>query len=120
MLGFSADVWLGLYDKPEYVAEVGVEFGIKTASEKAEDATRIRTELDEKMTRVVGTLEKAVTANEAKRVYGTLAREIEVHRKAADAKGDTEHAKYLSGRLRRLNQIKEERIKALSEQEHSA
>ncbi|EAZ4876734.1 exodeoxyribonuclease VIII [Salmonella enterica] len=120
MLGFSADVWLGMYDKPEYVAEVGVEFGIKTASEKAEDTTRLRTELDEKMTRVAGTIEKAVTANEANKIYGTLAREIEVHRKAADAKGDTEHAKYLSGRLRRLNQIKEERIKALGEQEHSA
>lgn len=37
MLGFSADVWLGMYDRPEYVAEVGVEFGIKTASAKAED-----------------------------------------------------------------------------------
>lgn len=120
MLGFSADVWLGLYDKPEYVAEVGVEFGIKTASEKAEDTTRLRTELDEKMTRVAGTIESAVTANEAKKVFDTLAREIEIHRKSAEATGDGEHAKYLSGRLRRLNQIKDERIKALNEQEYSA
>ncbi|EBI3714122.1 exodeoxyribonuclease VIII [Salmonella enterica] len=120
MLGFSADVWLGLYDKPEYVAEVGIEFGLKTASDKAEDVTRLRTELDEKMTRVASTIESAVTANEAKKVFDTLAREIEIHRKSAEATGDGEHAKYLSGRLRRLNQIKDERIKALNEQEHSA
>ncbi|EDW2260598.1 exodeoxyribonuclease VIII [Salmonella enterica subsp. enterica] len=120
MLGFSADVWLGLYDKPEYVAEVGIEFGLKTASDKAEDVTRLRTELDEKMTRVASTIESAVTANEAKKVFDTLAREVEIHRKAAEGKGDAEHAKYLSGRLRRLNQIKDERIKTLNEQQEQA
>lgn len=120
MLGFSADVWLGLYDKPEYVAEVGIEFGLKTASDKAEDVTRLRTELDEKMTRVASTIESAVTANEAKKVFDTLAREVEIHRKAAEGKGDTEHAKYLSGRLRRLSQIKDERIKTLNEQQEQA
>lgn len=120
MLGFSADVWLGMYDRPEYVAEVGVEFGIKTASAKAEDTTRLRTELDEKMTRVAGTIESAVTPNEAKKTYDTLAREVEVHRKAAETKGDGEHTKYLSGRLRRLNQIKDDRIKALNEQQEQA
>ncbi|HEY4437645.1 MAG TPA: exodeoxyribonuclease VIII [Lelliottia sp.] len=121
MLGFSADVWLGMYDKPEYVAEVGVEFGIKTASEKAEDTTRLRNELDEKLTRVANTIETSVSTNEAKKVFDTIAREVEVHRKAADAKGDTEHAKYLAGRLRRLSQIKDQRIKTLTEnQEQSA
>ncbi|HDA4097116.1 TPA: exodeoxyribonuclease VIII [Salmonella enterica subsp. enterica serovar Mokola] len=120
MLGFSADVWLGLYDKPEYVAEVGIEFGLKTASDKAEDVTRLRTELDEKMTRVASTIESAVTANEAKKVFDTLAREVEIHRKAAEGKGYNEHAKYLSGRLRRLNQIKDERIKTLNEQQEQA
>lgn len=115
MLGFSADIWLGMYDRPEYVAEVGVEFGIKTASEKAEDFTRLREELDEKLTRVSNTIKNAVNTNEAKKVFDTLAREVEVHRKAAEAKGDTEHARYLSGRIRRLSQIKDERIKALSE-----
>ncbi|MDZ7320715.1 exodeoxyribonuclease VIII [Kosakonia sacchari] len=121
LLGFSADVWLGLYDLPEYQAENNVEFAIKHASEKAEDVTRLRTELDEKLTRIANTLEKAVSPNEAKKVFDTLAREVEVHRKAAEAKGDNEHAKYLSGRMRRLCQIKEQRIKALAEtQEQSA
>lgn len=113
-LGFSADVWLGLFDSPEYQAENKVEFAIKNASDKAEDVTRLREELDEKMTRVAATIEKSVSTNEAKKVYGTLAREVDTHRKAAEAKGDTEHARYLSGRLRRLNQIKDQRIKELT------
>lgn len=121
LLGFSADVWLGLYDQAEYKQENATEFAIKNASEKAEDVTRLRNELDEKLTRVANTIEHAVSTNEAKKVFDTLAREIEVHRKAAEAKGDTEHAKYLSGRLRRLTQIKDQRIKTLTEnQEQSA
>ncbi|MDH1321151.1 exodeoxyribonuclease VIII [Enterobacter bugandensis] len=121
LLGFSADVWLGLYDQAEYKQENATEFAIKNASEKAEDVTRLRNELDEKLTRVANTIEHAVSTNEAKKVFDTLAREVEVHRKAAEAKGDTEHAKYLSGRLRRLTQIKDQRIKTLTEnQEQSA
>ncbi|WP_407226162.1 exodeoxyribonuclease VIII [Enterobacter sp. CPE_E1241] len=121
LLGFSADVWLGLYDLPEYQAENITEFAIKNASDKAEDVTRLRNELDEKLTRVANTIENAVSTNEAKKVFDTLAREVEVHRKAAEAKGDQEHAKYLSGRLRRLSQIKDQRIKTLTEnQEQSA
>lgn len=115
LLGFSADVWLGLYDLPEYQAENTTEFAIKNASDKAEDVTRLRNELDEKLTRVANTIENAVSTNEAKKVFDTLAREVEVHRKAAEAKGDGEHAKYLSGRLRRLSQIKDQRIKTLTE-----
>lgn len=121
LLGFSADVWLGLYDQAEYKQENATEFAIKNASEKAEDVSRLRNELDEKLTRVANTIENAVSPNEAKKVFDTLAREVEVHRKAAEAKGDSEHAKYLSGRLRRLSQIKDQRINTLTEnQEQSA
>ena len=121
LLGFSADVWLGLYDQAEYKQENATEFAIKNASDKAEDVSRLRNELDEKLTRVANTIENAVSPNEAKKVFDTLAREVEVHRKAADAKGDTEHAKYLSGRLRRLSQIKDQRICTLTaNQEQSA
>ncbi|MBL0907845.1 exodeoxyribonuclease VIII-like protein [Pectobacterium carotovorum] len=114
LLGFSADVWLGMHDNPEYAVENAIEFQIKNASDRAEDTVRLRTELDEKLTKNAATLEKAVSVNEVNKVFGTIARELEVHRKNAEAKGDTEHAKYLSGRLRRLNQIKDERIAALN------
>ncbi|RRO02414.1 exodeoxyribonuclease VIII-like protein [Pectobacterium aquaticum] len=114
LLGFSADVWLGMHDNPEYAIENAIEFQIKNASDRAEDTVRLRTELDEKFTKNAATLEKAVNVNEVNKVFGTIARELEVHRKNAEAKGDTEHARYLAGRLRRLNQIKDERISALN------
>ncbi|EPU0316297.1 TPA: exodeoxyribonuclease VIII [Klebsiella aerogenes] len=120
LLGFSADVWLGLYDTPEYQIENKQEFDIKNASDKAEDVTRLRNELDEKMSRVANTMEKGVTPNEVKKTFDTIAREVEVHRKAAEAKGDLDHAKYLSGRLRRLAQIKDKRVTELTNQEQSA
>ncbi|CAI1876548.1 Uncharacterised protein [Serratia fonticola] len=116
-LGFSADVFLGLYDDVNYREENDAEFALKNASEKAEGVTRLREELDEKLTKVAETISKAVTVNEANKVHASIAREVDAHRKAFEAKGDTEHAKYLAGRLRRLTPLKDERIKALSSSE---
>ncbi|MEG9670581.1 hypothetical protein V6X57_14210 [Serratia bockelmannii] len=113
-LGFSADVFLGLYDDLTYRQENDAEFALKNASEKAEGVTRMREELDEHLAKVAETLKGAVTANEATKVHGSVAREIEAHRKAADGKGDKEFAQYLAGRLRRLTALKDERIAALT------
>ncbi|XGJ93487.1 hypothetical protein AB6T09_10790 [Serratia marcescens] len=116
MLGFSADVFLGWHDLPEYREENATEFAIRNASDKAEDVTRLREELDEKLAKVADTITSAVTVNEASKVHASIAREVETHRKAAEAKGDADHAKYLAGRLRRLTALKDERIAALSEE----
>ncbi len=118
-LGFSADVFLGLYDDLTYRQENDAEFALKNASEKAEGVTRMREELDEHLAKVAETLKGAVTANEATKVHGSVAREIEAHRKAADGKGDKEFAQYLAGRLRRLTALKYERIAALTEEKAS-
>lgn len=118
-LGFSADVFLGLYDDLTYRQENDAEFALKNASEKAEGVTRMREELDEHLAKVAETLKGAVTANEATKVHGSVAREIESHRKAADGKGDKEFAQYLAGRLRRLTALKDERIAALTEEKAS-
>lgn len=118
-LGFSADVFLGLYDDLTYRQENDAEFALKNASEKAEGVTRMREELDEHLAKVAETLKGAVTANEATKVHGSVAREIEAHRKAADGKGDKEFAQYLAGRLRRLTTLKDERIAALTEEKAS-
>ncbi|MEL5245048.1 MULTISPECIES: hypothetical protein [Serratia] len=118
-LGFSADVFLGLYDDLTYRQENDAEFALKNASEKAEGVTRMREELDEHLAKVAETLKGAITANEATKVHGSVAREIEAHRKAADGKGDKEFAQYLAGRLRRLTALKDERIAALSEEKAS-
>ena len=119
MLGFSADVFLGWHDMPEYREENATEFAIRNASDKAEDVTRLREELDEKLAKVADTITSAVTVNEAIKVHASIAREVETHRKAAEAKGDADHAKYLAGRLRRLTALKDERIATLSEEKAS-
>ncbi|MGO0297914.1 hypothetical protein ACTMMZ_15680 [Escherichia coli] len=77
-------------------------------------ATRLREELDERLSGVAKTLAAAVTPNEVNKVYGLIAREVEVHRKAAESKGDKEYSTYLGSRLRRLNEIKTERLAALA------
>ncbi|RNM07737.1 exodeoxyribonuclease VIII-like protein [Dickeya undicola] len=116
-LGFSADVYTGLFDDSEYITENKIEFDIKAASDKAEDTVRLRSELDAKLSRVAETIKSAVSENETTKVYGIIAREVEVHRKNAEANGDSDHAKYLSGRLRRLNDLKDARIAALKTNE---
>ncbi|MEQ6968587.1 exodeoxyribonuclease VIII-like protein, partial [Pectobacterium polaris] len=116
-LGFSADVYMGLFDDGEYAHKNEAEFGIKNASDKAEDVVRLRAELDEKFTKNAATMEAAVSIIELNKIHGTIAREMETHRKNAEAIGDGEYERYLSGRLRRLNEIKEGRAKALKANE---
>ncbi|EAX7048780.1 hypothetical protein BKJ40_04090 [Salmonella enterica] len=119
-LGFCADIFMGLYDNQEYRQKNKAEFALKNASENAEDAARVRQELDNKLTRVANTLASAVSENEINKVYSSIAREAEVHRKDAEAKGDTQHARYLAGRLRRLTTIKDERIAELNKAQEKA
>lgn len=119
MLGFSSDVFMGMHDNPEYVASNKLEYEIKAASDNAEDATRIRKELDEKFTRHTETMRSAVTANELRGITSTLTREISTHAKLAKQRGDSEYEKYLNGRLRRLNEIEKECLDQLKQKEEA-
>ncbi|HHN8581126.1 hypothetical protein MKT39_016815 [Providencia rettgeri] len=119
MLGFSSDVFMGMHDNPEYVASNKLEYEIKAASDNAEDATRIRKELDEKFTRHTETMRSAVTANELRGITSTLTREISTHAKLAKQRGDSEYEKYLNGRLRRLNEIEKECLDQLKRKEEA-
>ncbi|MDN8598660.1 exodeoxyribonuclease VIII [Citrobacter sp. S2-9] len=115
LLGFSADVWLGLYDQAEYKQENAIEFDIRNASDKAEDVTRIRKELDEKFKTNIDSMRAAVTPNEISGVASSLTRVMGVHLKAAREKADLEYAKYLEGRLRRIEEVKSECLAKLQE-----
>lgn len=119
MLGFSSDVFMGMHDNPEYIVSNKLEFEIKNASEKAEDVTRIRKELDEKFTKHTETMRNAVTQNELRGVASTLTREISIHAKLAKQRGDSEYEKYLNGRLRRLNEIEKECLDKLKQKEEA-
>lgn len=87
-LGFSGDIFMGLYDNLEYRQKNKAEFDLKNASETAEDAARLRQEFDDKLSRVANTLAHGVTVNEINGVFSPIAREIDVHIKAAQANGD--------------------------------
>ncbi|EPL2600965.1 TPA: hypothetical protein MI939_04075 [Klebsiella pneumoniae] len=119
-LGFGADVYMNMHSDNAYTADLNTEFGIKKASKTAEDAARLRQEFDDKLSRVANTLANGVTVNEINGVFSPIAREIDVHIKAAQAKGDTQQERYLSGRLRRLIAIKDGRIKELNKAEEKA
>jgi hypothetical protein len=119
-LGFSADIFMGLYDNPEYRQKNKAEFDLKNASENAEDAARLRQEFDEKLTRNANTLATAISLHEVNSVFSPIAREIEVHRKAAESKGDSQYATYLGRRLRRLITIKDERTAELNKAQENA
>lgn len=119
-LGFSGDIFMGLYDNPEYRQKNKAEFDLKNASETAEDAARLRQEFDDKLSRVANTLSTGVSANEVNKVFAPIARELEIHRKDAESKGDTQRSRHLSIRLRRLTDIKNARIAELNKSEEKA
>lgn len=119
MLGFSSDVFMGMHDNPEYVASNKLEYEIKAATDNAEDVTRVRKELDDKFTKHTETMRSAVTQNELRGIASTLTREISTHIKLAQDRGDKEYAKYLSGRLRRLNEIEKECADLLKQKEEA-
>ncbi|OVZ83852.1 transcription termination factor [Yersinia kristensenii] len=107
-LGFSADVFMGMFDDAEYNADNSLGFSLKNASNKAEDSVRLRSELDDQFKANTETMRTAVTANEVNKICSTLTRVMDAHIKNAKAIGDKEYEKYLTGRLRRLNEIKAE------------
>lgn len=114
-LGFSADVWLGLYDDAAYKAESILVFDIKDAAEKADDSSRLREELDERFKQNVETMRKAVSQNEVSKIASSLTRTVGIHLKSAKETNNQEYVKYLEGRLRRLEEVKSECLTKLQE-----
>lgn len=115
-LGFSADVYLGMFDDTEYSQENAYEHSIKNASDKAEDSVRLRKELDERFKANTETMRSAVTSNEVTKISSSLTRVIGTHIKSAKAVGDTGHVKYLESRLTRLEEIKAECLAKFEEE----
>ncbi|EIV5186987.1 hypothetical protein [Serratia marcescens] len=115
-LGFSADVYLGMFEDNEYTQENEYEHSIKNASDKAEDSVRLRKELDERFKANTETMRNAVTSNEVVKICSSLTRVIGSHIKSAKAVADMEHVKYLESRLTRLEEIKVECLAKFEEE----
>lgn len=118
-LGFSADVYFGMFDDTEYSQENAYEHSIKNASDKAEDSVRLRKELDERFKANTETMRSAVTSNEVTKISSSLTRVIGSHIKSAKAVGDTDHVKYLESRLKRLEEIKAECLAKFEEEKEA-
>lgn len=114
-LGFSADVYTGLFDDSEYKEENAAIFDLRNASEKAEEVGQARKELDERFKINIESMRSAPTPNEVSDIASSLTRVMGIHLKSARAKADKEYEKYLDGRLRRLEEIKTECLTKLQE-----
>lgn len=114
-LGFSADVYTGLFDDSEYKEENAAIFDLRNASEKAEEVGQARKELDERFKINIESMRSAPTPSEVSDIASSLTRVMGIHLKSARAKADKEYEKYLDGRLRRLEEIKTECLTKLQE-----
>ncbi|RTQ01264.1 hypothetical protein EKN38_12870 [Enterobacter sp. WCHEn045836] len=114
-LGFSADVYGGLFEDSEYSEQNKLEHDLINATNRADEVVRIREELDQRFKANVETMKSAKTPNEVSKIASSLTRKIGEHLKAANATGDHDYVKYLDGRLNRLESIKVECLKALEE-----
>ncbi|UBX48905.1 hypothetical protein LDO51_17485 [Providencia alcalifaciens] len=119
MLGFSSDIFMGMYDNPEYVAASKLEYDIKAAVDDADEMARIKKELDDKLTNNAKAMENAVTKSELEGISNSIIREINIHIKSAKERRDQEVEKYLRGRLRRLQEIKDKRLIQLEQKEEA-
>jgi hypothetical protein len=60
-------------------------------------------------------MREAVTPNEISGIASSLTRVMGIHLKDARERGDAEYAKYIEGRLRRLEEVKSECLTKLQE-----
>lgn len=74
MLGFSADIFLGLFDDLDYVAERQAEVQVEKAENKEAEIERQRQERLEWLKKAVETMAGAVTLHELNKLYATYAR----------------------------------------------
>jgi hypothetical protein len=79
-LGFSADVFMGEFDNPDYVQEIGNEFALEKAEDKIEEKAKQEAEWSEWVASAITTIETAVTLNELKGVFNGAVRKANLHK----------------------------------------
>lgn len=73
-LGFSADIFMGEFDNPDYVASVNNAFSLEKAENKIEEQERQAAEHAKWVESSLATLSTCVSLNELKKVYSGLVR----------------------------------------------
>lgn len=94
-LGFSADIFMGDYDDPDYLQAVSNEFALEEAEDKIEEALRQQEEYESWASNVIHLIETAVSENELRKVFTGAIRKANLYKdkelviqftKAKDAK----------------------------------
>lgn len=79
-LGFSADIFMGEFDNPDYVEYVSNEFALEKAEDKIEEAANQEAEHQAWVESVIKTISTCVTLNELKGVFGGAARKAKLRK----------------------------------------
>ena len=74
MFGFSADIYLGLYDDRNYVDEVKAQSEIDKSDDKAATILKQRQEYDEELDKNLKLIETSVSLNELEAIFKSIAR----------------------------------------------
>lgn len=96
-LGFSADIFMGQYDDPEYVGMVKNEFALEKADDKSEEAARQQLAYRDECMKQINFLKDAKTPSELKGLHGDFIRR-------ATTRNDVAH-------IARLNKARDEKLK---------
>ena len=95
-LGFSADVFMGQFDDPEYVGMVKNEFLIEKADDKGEELARQQLAYRDECIKQVNAIKDAKTPGELKGLHGDFLRRATTRNDAAQ--------------IARLNKAKDEKL----------
>lgn len=74
MLGFGADIHLGMFDDLEYLQEAQSESMLAHAEDKAEEARRQQADYDEFLSKHVGYIETSTTLGELEKIFTAAVR----------------------------------------------
>lgn len=112
-LGFSADIFLGLFDISSYVEETRATFGAQNEMKAIEDKQRVFDDFVTKISSNAATISTAVTKTEAQSVSKKVLLEINTNLRVFG--NDVEKAGKLNALGARVAQVTERRIAELAE-----
>lgn len=101
MLGFSADVFLGMFDDPEYVDQLKDEERIEQAEDQEAEKARQQQERLDYIKSVIDTMASAQSPQELKKIHDTAVRKL-MRRK------DTKGAERISLEWKRITHLETE------------
>ena len=89
-LGFSADIFMGEFDNPDYVQAVGDEFALEKAEDKIEEKAKQDAEYAEWVEKSSSILAGCVSMNELQKVFTGAVRKANLYKDSATVRAFTD------------------------------